>query len=142
MPLQKHTADIDAQLKGGERAEKIASYAQNVFETNFEPENMDFKRQIDSIKSRKVSKIADVVGRVFEIDASMLSPKFWVDVLKIGKDLLQGGGEELYDSLSNERQAYHFKHLIEGMKVNRKSGHVFYREDSQAIGKYRSMGDR
>ena len=118
MHLQALSADLDAQLKGGESAEEIRRYAQNVMETKFEPQYVEFKRKLDSIKVRKAGKIADVVGRAFEIDASMLSPKFWVDVLKLGKDVLQGGAEELYDSLSNERQAYHFMHLVEGTKVN------------------------
>ena len=119
MHLQTLTSDIDAQLNGGEFTEEIARYAQNVMETKFEPQYVEFKRQLASIKLRSAGKILDVVGRVFEIDASMLSPKFYADVLKFGKDVLQGGAEEVYDSLSNERQAYHFMHLVEGRKVDR-----------------------
>jgi len=119
MHLQSLTADIDAQLKGGESAEEIARYAQGVMETKFEPQYVEFKRQLGSVNVGKAGKVLDVMGRVFEIDASLLSPKFWVEMLKLGKLLVIGGAEELKESLSNERQAYHLMHLVEGMKVNR-----------------------
>ena len=31
--------------------------------------------------------------------------------------MVTGGAEELYDSLSNDRKAYHFIQLVEGTKV-------------------------
>ena len=117
MHLQMLTADIDAQLKGGESAEEIGRYAQNVIETKFEPQYVEFERQLGSIKLRSAGKILDVVGRVFEVDASVLSPKFYLEVLKLGKLLVVGGAEELKDSLSNERQAYHFMRLVAGTEV-------------------------
>ncbi len=69
------------------------------------------------MKLRSAGKILDVVGRVFEIDASMLSPKFYADIFNLGKLMVTGGAEELYDSLSNDRKAYHFIQLVEGTKV-------------------------
>ena len=116
MHLQKLTGGIDARLKGGETFAEITKYAQNVFETELEPDYVDFKKLLGAEKVAVGGKVCSIVGSIFSAVA-IGHPSPLLVALGIGTDLI---AKQSTDSDTNERQAYHFMHLVEGADVNRK----------------------
>ena len=111
--LQTLTADIDTQLNGGESAEEITRYAQNVVKTKLEPQYLEFKRQLGAIHASMGRNVLSAGGS-FYVAGNLFTQAQYVEAFIA---FLCGGAlvipEMLKDSLSNERQAYQFMHLVE-----------------------------
>ncbi len=119
MHLQKLTGGIDARVKGGEPYEDIKRYAQAVFETELEPDYVEFKKLLGAEKVSAGGPVLNLTGRAFKFCVGPWDEENFSELLKaagVGADLIAKQSKEL---LTNKSQAFQFMHRIEEADVNR-----------------------
>jgi hypothetical protein len=108
MYLQSLSAEVEKRVIEGEPLKDTASYARSVVETQLIPGYSEFRRQLAAKRAGFWKRVLDVSGKIFEIDSTPWTPKFYGALMKaIGFTILTGA-EEQEDGLSNKTQAYHF----------------------------------
>ncbi|MGZ8842425.1 MAG: hypothetical protein ACXW18_02105 [Pyrinomonadaceae bacterium] len=113
MHLQKLSKGIEERSKGNESSSEIEKWAKSVSETELIPDYREFRRQLSSKRSTRWANILDKARKVFEIDASPVTPKFYGELLTaLGLAALTSSAAS-EDKLSNQSQAFQFMRVVE-----------------------------
>jgi len=113
MHLQKLSMGIEERSKGNESSSEIEKWAKSVSETELIPDYGEFRRQLSSKRSKRWANILDKARKVFEIDASPVTPKFYGELLTaLGLAALTSSAAS-EDKLSNQSQAFQFMRVVE-----------------------------
>jgi hypothetical protein len=111
MRLQELSADVEERAREVRSLKEWEECAKSVVDTKLVTAYHEFRRQIRARAIRKTDKVLDAAGSLFEIDATITSPKFWGGILKaLGLlDSVAKADEEL----TNKYQAFKFMREIE-----------------------------
>lgn len=112
MHLQKLSKGVEDRLVGGESASEIELWAKRMIETELIPDYREFRRQLGAEKSGRWASILDKGSKIFEIDASPFTPKFYGELLKM-LGVAFTYNSESKEKLSNRSQAFQFMRLME-----------------------------
>lgn len=111
--LQSLSYEVETRIKEGDSIEEIKRYASSVAETKLIPDFIEFKRQIESKRAGFWGKVLDKASSIAEIDATIFSPKFFADLIKIFGLTLLTRISEKEGELSNKGQTFKLIHTIE-----------------------------
>jgi hypothetical protein len=113
MHLWRLSKGLEERVNAGTRIAEIRYFAKSLIETELIPDYREFRRQLSSMKVGRWGKVLDAGGRVFDIDATIGTPKFYGLLLKaVGLSGLTLASER-QELLSNRVQAFKFMTKLE-----------------------------
>lgn len=118
MHLQELSKDVEQRLQAGESITEIERFAKSVVKTDLIPDYKEFRRQSAAERRGFWATALDATGKILEIDANPLTPKFRGGVLQaVGVPVM--AADKRKEELSNKRQAFQFMKSVESSSVTR-----------------------
>jgi hypothetical protein len=118
MHLWSLSKGLQERANEGATLDEVARFAESVIKTELMPDYREFHRQLEAMKVEKWGKVLDALGKVAEIDASPLTPKFWALLAKaLGLSAVASQSDQK-EKLSNRYQAYQFMSYVERSSLN------------------------